>query len=313
MDKTTLKVINFFADLILPLLIGYFLAHKTNVKKEKVDKLMPLILYFFYPIMGVLSFWILKFQIDLLFLPILGFITPLIAGGLGFLRSKNRFENPLDQGSFIISAMISNRGTIGSVAAFILIGEIGYIYSQLSLLLNLALLFMICYPVAGYFRQKCNGTEMEKVSIKSVLFSKSQIPLIGIIIGVILNISGIKRPDVLGDIFSIMIHVVAWMALLPIGMSIDFTEMKVYKKLAPEIMILKFLLTPLIAIFIAKIFISDELILKTMLIQFSTPTAINAVITTKLYNLNVHLTMMLFISTTALYIIVVFPLLMLII
>lgn len=313
MDKTTLKVINFFADLILPLLIGYFLAHKTNVKKEKVDKLMPIILYFFYPIMGVLSFWILKFQIDLLFLPILGFISPLIAGGLGYLRSKNRFDSPLDQGSFIISAMISNRGTIGSVAAFILIGEMGYIYSQLTLLLNLALLFMICYPIAGYFRQIYNGTKMEKVSLKNVIFSKSQIPLIGIIIGVILNISGIHRPEVLGDLFSIMIHVVAWMALLPVGMSIDFTEMKVYKKLVPEIMILKFILTPIIALLIAKIFISDEIILKTMLIQFSTPTAINAVITTKLYNLNVHLTMMLFIATTALYIIVVFPLLMLII
>lgn len=307
-----IKIIKFFADLLLPLIIGYYLS-KTNIKKEKVDKLLSANIFILYPILGMLSFWIMKFERSLIWLPVLGMIIPIISGILGYYRGKQKFDSPLDIGSYTISTMLSNRGTIGSVVAFILLGEMAYAYSQLTLLFNNILLFMICFPIAGYFKQKTHSSYTQKFSIKKVILSKNQIPIIGILIGIILNLSGFERPAVFGDLFSIMIHMIAWFALLPLGMTIDFSEMKKYKKHVFEVSILKFVLIPLLAVAVAKLFISNDLAIKTVLIQFSTPAAINSVMTVKVHDLNVHLSMMIFIATTAIYLIAVFPVILLLV
>ncbi len=307
-----IKIIKFFADLLLPLIIGYCLS-KTNIEKEKMDKLLTVNIFILYPILGILSFWIMKFELSLIWLPILGLIIPILSGALGYYRGKQKFNNPIDIGSYTISTMLSNRGTIGSVVAFILLGEIAYAYSQLTLLFNNVLLFMVCFPIAGYFRQKKHDLCTQEFSLKKVILSKNQIPIIGILIGIVLNLSGIERPAVFEDIFSVMIHMIAWFALLPLGMSIDFSEMKKYKKHVFGVSILKFILMPLLAVIGAKIFINNELAVKTVLIQFSTPAAINSVMTIKVHDLNVHLSMMIFIATTAIYLIAVFPIVLVIV
>ena len=309
--NTIIQILTFFADIVLPLFIGYILAKKTKVKRYQMEKLLKLNIYFLYPLVISLSTWIVTINKEILWLPIVGLLTPIIGGGIGFVTGKKRFEDSLERGSYTISYMLSNRGTIGGLVAFIILGEIGYAYNQFSLIFNTFTLYLIAYPIASYFSQKSKGTKV-KIKIKDILFTRNQIPVLGIIIGLSLNLLNIPRPVVLGNFFNYLIHIVAWCALLPIGMNINFKEMARFKKLIPEISILKFVLMPLLMLFISSFVVKDEIILKTVVIHSSVPAAINSVIVSKIHNLNIHLTIMAFVSTTAIYIFVVFPILFLI-
>lgn len=306
--NVNLKILRFIFDIVVPLIIGYILKNKTNINKEKIDKLITIDIFVVYPILNMLSYWIISFNKSLIWLPIFGLINPILAGLIAFVSGKNKFEDSLEKGSYIVSYMLSNRGTIGGLVAFILLGQVGYAYANFALLFNSVTLYMIAYPVAGYYGNKDKNT---KTPLRKIFFSKAQFPMIGLIIGLILNASGIQRPDIFSNVFNIIIHLGAWFALIPIGMGIDFSEMKKYKKLIPEVTILKFIIMPLLMFGIASIFVNDDIMLKTILIQSSVPAAINSVIVTRIKKLNINLTMMVFVSTTTIYILIIFPILLL--
>lgn len=306
--NVNLKILRFIFDIVVPLVIGYILKSKTKINKEKIDKLITIDIFVVYPILNMLSYWIINFNKTLIWLPIFGLINPILAGGLAFLSGKNKFEDHLEKGSYIVSYMLSNRGTIGGLVAFILLGQVGYAYSNFALLFNTITLYMIAYPVAGYYGNKGKNT---KTPLRKIFFSKAQFPMVGLFLGLILNLSGVKRPEVFSDVFNIIIHLGAWFALLPIGMGIEFSEMKKYKKLIPEVTFFKFIIMPLIMFCLASILIKDEIMLKTIIIHSSVPAAINSVIVTRIKKLNINLTMMVFVSTTTLYILLVFPILLL--
>jgi predicted permease len=58
---------------------------------------------------------------------------------------------------------------------------------------------------------------------------------------------------------------------------------------------------------LASFFTSDPVLLGTLIIVMSTPCAINALITERLYGLNVNLAMAPFITTTIVYILILYP------
>lgn len=54
---------------------------------------------------------------------------------------------------------------------------------------------------------------------------------------------------------------------------------------------------------------SDQALLGTILILASVPTGINAIVTARLYNLNVHVSGAAFVLTTAVFLVIVYPIL----
>jgi hypothetical protein len=89
--------------------------------------------------------------------------------------------------------------------------------------------------------------------------------------------------------------------------------MKEYWNNTWRLIAIKFLATPIIVYLIARIVISDPEVLKTIIILSCSPTAINAVVTAKIHKLNVNLAMAAFISTTIIYLIIIYPGLLLIV
>lgn len=76
-----------------------------------------------------------------------------IPGILAYPWAKKKYKNSIDQGSFILAAVLSNLLTLGGLAVFILYGEVGYAYTQLVVLFGNIVLFMVCFPLAQYFYQ----------------------------------------------------------------------------------------------------------------------------------------------------------------
>lgn len=67
------------------------------------------------------------------------------------------------------------------------------------------------------------------------------------------------------------------------------------------------ILTPAASYVLALQFTSDPVLQGSLLIMMATPCAINALVTARLYDLNVNLSMAPFITTTILYILILYP------
>ena len=308
-----LKLGYIFIDLLLPLMLGYFFHSKNWLSEAFCDRLMMLNILVLCTALSVLSFWVLPLTFELIWLPAFGILLSIIPGGAAYMSSLHRYKDGLDKGAYLASAMLSNLGTLGGLCAYILFGESGFAYTQIVSMFQNLVLFMFCFPMAQYYQRQSKVPEgmSPPVAFSSLFFSKNQLPIVGLAAGMIFYLSGVPRPALLGDLFNPLIHITAWTALIPVGYSIDFSAMKQYYRIIWDLVPIKFIITPLISYLIAYPLFDDPVILYTILLLSATPTAINAVVTARLYGLNLHIAGAAFVLTTATFLFVVYPLLFL--
>ena len=312
MDEVGLRVVYIFTDLILPLVIGYWLKKKNKLTAEQCNWLIRFGIIVIFTILSLLSFWVLPLRMDLILLPVYGLLCALIPMAIVYgLGRYKKFADLSEQGSYIITAIPSNVGTMGGLCAFILYGEIGFAYAQMVGVFQNLVMFFICFPLGYYFKFRSqNGGKLSFLSLdwRHVFLNWNQISVVAMGVGILLYVMDVPRPDVLAPIFTALIHIGAWFALLPIGYLIDFSGIKQYYMPTLDLIPIKMIITPAILYFIGTLFTSDPILLGSILIFMATPCAINALITIRLYGLNVDLSMAPFISTIAVYILVLFPL-----
>ena len=128
-------------------------------------------------------------------------------------------------------------------------------------------------------------------------------------VGFALNAAGIERPDALAPLFQSLVHIGAWIAMLPVGFLIDFNQVRHYARQTRSLVALRFLFTPLLFVGLTYLFVTDPVISGTLILLAFCPTAINAVLASKLYKLSVGLAISSFVITTAAFLLVIFPLL----
>ena len=305
--EVQIKALIFLIDLILPLYIGYILQKWRKVKQSLFDRMIIFNIFFLATFLNILSFWKIKLDFELIWLPLLGILMHIIPGTIAYFTVKSRYNNPLEQGSYILSALLSNRGVIGTISVFILFSEKGYALTQLVVLPTNFILYMFCFPMAQYYYEASKTRFRTYVSLKGVLLNPNQIPILGIICGLLFNIANFHRFSAFGNVFKYSIHIRSWLYMLPLGYSIDFSRMRKYWNNTLGLIGIKFLVTPIVVYLVGRLVISDQQTLSIIVILSSSPTAINAVITAKVHKLNVNLAMAAFVSTTAIYTFIIYP------
>ena len=303
------KMLIFLYNVILPLIIGYIIKKITKIDNKKLDILIKLNIALFLPLSVTLTFWNMSFSSEMIYLPIIGLIMPLVGGGLGYLFSKNRYDNRRKTGSYIISSMLSNRKNIGGLSIYIIFGEIGYLYANMIMLFNAVTTYIIAHPLGNYFGNL--NIKKNKVNFKSIVFRITNIGILAIIFGITLKLSGIVRPSFISDVVDKLIKISAWAALLPIGASIELSSIIKYRKDIPSLFLIKFVIMPLIAGVIAFLLFDDIIIISTVIMLAISPVAINAVVVAKMNNLDEHVSINAFLATSIFFIIIIFPLVLL--
>lgn len=304
------KFLLFAVDLLAPLIVGYLCRFQNVIKEPIFNKMILNNILVIYPALSFLSFWVLPLNYNLIWLPVMGLAMGMIPGLIAYFVAEYKYTSHLDRGSYVMSASLSNLGTIGGLCVFLLYGETGYAYQQLVVLFQYILMFMFCYPLAQYYYNRSqNRGEVKSVSVRSILFSRNQLAIVGILCGVLLNKVGVPRPQFLGGWVEVLIHIGAWTALIPVGYSIDFVKLKEHYREIKDITIIKFIFTPLVIYGLARLVIYDQKMLNTILVLACMPTAVNAVITSRIYNLNIHISVAAFILTTIVFLLVVYPVL----
>jgi predicted permease len=242
-------------------------------------------------------------------LPIIGVLLCVIPGIAAYFRVKNKFHSELDKGSYILSAILSNTTTLGGLCAYILYGELGYAYALMIVMLQNIVMFTFCFPLAQYYYQKSVGGNLSKQSVSTLFMNRTQLPVVGMAIGIILNATEIVRPATLTLMVDPLVHLGAWTALIPIGYAIDTAGMRKYYSKILDLIPIKLILTPVAAYMISSLLITNEIILNTIFILAAMPTAINTVIAVQIHKLNVNIAMAAFVLTTAVFIGIELPVL----
>ena len=312
MDGMNLRILYVLTDLIAPLVVGYYLHQRQLVPETTINKLIKFNVVFVYTLLSLLSFWVLPLSWSLLLVPFFGFLLVLLPGAIGYGLFARRIPNLLDRGAYIASAMLANLGTLGGVCAFILYNEEGFAYSQLIGTCQNVMLCLIVFPMAQYHYLK-HTASVRKTSrlhaFREMFLSVNQMSLIGMIIGMLLNAGGIARPAALGPIFQSLVHIAAWIAMLQLGFLIDFKQVRHYEQKVRSLSLLRFVITPLIFVLLTRLLVDDPVLRGTLLILAFCPTAINAVLASKIYHLSVDLAVSSFVITTAAFLFLFFPLL----
>lgn len=145
------------------------------------------------------------------------------------------------------------------------------------------------------------------MSWRKLFINWNQMPVVGMALGIALYALGISRPQILDYAFQGLIHIGAWSGLVPIGFMIEFAALSRYYKKTFDLVPIKLLVTPAICYVLGTFCFTDPVLIGTLMILMSMPTAIFSLFAVRLYNLNVNLAMSAFITTTAFYIFLFYP------
>jgi len=302
-----LRIAYFFIDLVFPLCLGSLLRRRARIDQRVFERVMVFDLMTLITSLGLLSFWVMKLKPSLVWVPFLGAFTQIVPGLAGRFRAASTYDCPLAQGSFVLSTMLSNRGTAGSITVFILFGEQGFALSRLFIAFSFLVVYLVCYPVADAYYQRHGGESSQAGFSWRSFFSWKQIPLLGVIVGFALNISRIPRPEFLGDVFPWILHLSAWGFLVPVGYAIDLKGMRKVSHDWWGLFTIKFLLTPALAYAAGALVGLDGVPLYTIVILSFSPTAIQSVVVARINHLDMNVVLAAFVVTMVFYLIVCVP------
>ena len=260
-------------------------------------------------VMNLLSFWILPLQGDLLLLPLLSLLTAFLSAGM--MAPLCRHQSFVDQGTLVVAAMLANIGTLAGICGYILYGELSFAYVQLFAVPQNILMVVLAFPLAQYYAARgssVGGKAPLQFNLRELLFTPKQLGVVGMLIGLGLQLFQVERPGFVTDFFRMLVHIQAWIAFTPVGYTIDFHRAFRYLRQAAGLLPIRFLLVPLLLYGASSLVVTDPVILGTIFLAASAPVAINAVITAQLVHLNVDLAVAAFLETTLLYVAVLFPL-----
>lgn len=300
-----------FIDTLLPMAFGMFLKRR-GLPREYLRLMIRINVVGVLFLLSIVSFWSVHITAELLWLPISIIPISLIPSAIFFLFEKRRFQDPREQGSYLISMMLGNIGTASGLAAFVLYGEKGFAYVQMVAIPQILPIVLCAFPLGAYYYDKWahkGEGGRQKIQIGKMLLTWNQLPVVGVFIGLALSGMEISRPASLTLIFDILIHLNAWFGMVPVGYDLDLRSARAYAGKLWAIFPVKFLILPAALYGLTTLFVDDPAIIVCVVLSAAAPTAIFSVATAQLYNLNVDLAESSFLTTTLAFLFIVYPVL----
>ncbi|MFC1671339.1 hypothetical protein ACFL20_13180 [Spirochaetota bacterium] len=301
-----IKFIIFQLLIITPFVIGLLVRKRILNPPGLSKKLIRINLFVNEPVIIIWSVWGLFLKKELSVLP----LTGLFMVSLGFVLGRviTRFLN-LDNKSkttFTVCSSISNHGfTLGAFLCYLLVGEVGLGLSSVFILYFTPFVFGFLFP---YVQLKDRAKKIDLKKIKEMVLTPQNLPLLSVIIAFTLHGIGIPRPQIFFpiEIFLIILCIIYYFTL---GINFEFCNIKSIKSRHLLIAAVKFLAIPVAVYFIMGFSNIDNNMKSVVFIQSFMPAGIYTVVTSILFDLNHKLASSLFIVNTALFIVLILPLL----
>lgn len=272
-------------------------------------------LLFFNPVAILGATWVANVQdIKIAAMPVIGSLALFIGGVLAFVSAKLLKLNSKQTGSYIVCGGFTNIGSLGALFCFIFLGEAGFALVPFYKLFEELIYYAVGFPIAKSFSDDLTGSPSFFSRLKSAATDIFVLVAVSsILIGLLLNLSGVQRPGVYAGINSIFIPLAAFLLLVSIGMAMRFSSMKTYFKPALMVSGIKFLIVPVLIVGLGSFLglgnIDNGLPLKVILILSSMPVGFIAMVPPTIYKLDIDVANSCWLMTNA-FLLVEIPLLL---
>jgi predicted permease len=291
---------------VLPLITGMaFSGHKYS--KTVSSRLFALALYLFQTIIVVLAVWTAQLKNCSWILPIITLTGFTLSIFFALYCEKWLKHNNRQKGAFIFSICLSNNGyTLLGIVALIVFGDAGLAQATYAQFLIIPFLTLVCFPIARYYGGLNTNEEARKILLKNI-FDKRNIPLVAMITGLLLNLSGIKRPVVFSTVIDFTVYIGTLISGIAVGLLFSRSNIFRYTKENIISIIYRTTLYPMFFLLCAKLFHLSQLDTFVLILFGITPSAIFSNLIADLFNLDKNLTNSIYIISTALFLIIILP------
>jgi predicted permease len=319
------KFIYSFGIILFGLSLGYMIQILTRSERIRlpidIDALRILLqriaLLVINPIAVVGAIWVISLKnATLIALPFVGLFALLAGGGISLGVARMLKFGPQKTGSMYVCGAFTNIGSIGALVCFVFLGEKGFALVLIYKLFEELSYYAIGFPVAKYYS---DSTSEERIRdhLKNLIRDPFILMALScIIIGGLLNFSGVDRPEFYATIIAVFVPLMTIMLLTSIGLALRFRRVREYLRECVSLSIIKFIFIPIMATSLAYMMgyieIDNGLPLKVVVILSCMPVAFTALIPASLYDLDLDLANSCWFFTTALLVIVLPILLVLI-
>jgi len=312
------KFIFTFGLIVSGLSIGYGI--QALVKRKvfhlplPVDRLrgflVKLALLFVNPIAIVGALWTIRMKDGrMAAFPVLGVLAILLGGLLALGASRMLKLERKKAGSLFACGFFTNTNAIGGLICYIFLGETGFALVALYRVFEESIYYGVGFPVARLYSAETGQKETWRDRLKRLgTDSFVLVSLISLCTGGLLNLSGLKRPEVYPAINSVLIPLGTLALLISIGLAMRIKTIQHYLKACAAVSVVKFLIVPVILTLTAFLLgygeIDNGLPLKVVMILSSMPVAFTALVPPSLYHLDIDLANSCWLFSTSLLIVV---------
>ena len=306
-----------FSIILFGLLLGYviqILVRRELIKLPiHIDGLRKLLqriaLLIVNPVAVVGAVWVVSLKnATLVALPFVGLFALLAGGGIALGVARIFKLSSQKTGSLYVCGAFTNIGAIGALVCFVFLGEKGFALVPIYKLFEELSYYAIGFPIAKFYSSS-TGEERIRDQLRNLTRDPYILmALSAIIIGGLLNFSGVDRPEFYRTIIAVFVPMLSILLLTSIGLALRFRRIRDYFKECVSLSLIKFIFIPILATSVAYMIgfakIDDGLPLKVIMILSCMPVAFIALIPPSIYDLDLDLANSCWFFTTALLIVV---------
>ena len=266
------------------------------------------------PPMLCLVFWVNTLPADrALLLCLVGVCVQGSGSFAGWLTGRWAGVPAVDRASYFLGGASSNVLTFGGITVLLLLTSTEDPYAEIALgelaiyrILESPFYYLIAWPLAASIASREQAEPVRfRSHVRAAILGPNIAPIVGIALGVVLNLVGVVRPQTLNGIAEMLVKVAVVVLGLSVGIALRRAAPVRHLKACLRISAIKFILMPVVAIGIALLLGFDGRSLQVILIAASMPVAFMAVVGATLYRLDVELVGSFWVFTTVAMVIVV--------
>jgi predicted permease len=281
---------------LFTIIIGSFTAGLWYQKRDTQNSqsisiaLSKFSLLVIIPFCVLTSVWQLpKIESEFFFLPLVGAGVILSGASIALVGAKLFKLTPRQTGALMPVTTFYNLGALGNLCAFFMFGENGIALVALYKLCEELIYFGWIFPFA-----RARGEHQLDIGRKAFWRDPIFIAAISaIVFGLILNHSGIPRPEVITSINQLAIPLSSFLMVLSVGLTFHLRGGQRWKKLATRIAACRALLSPIAAILLITLFdlwsLYDGLAASVCILLSIMPTGFMSTLPSVLYGLDTEL------------------------
>ncbi len=316
-DVTRIRLISMFVVLLAGLTSGYLAANRLPLHQKFAKKIMTLVLVCFNWPIALLVIWNAHLTAQFIWLPIAGLILMLTSTAISAALFSFFKLDPTSRLTLILAGGLSNVGyTGGAFVCYALFGMTGLALANIYLLLVLPTFYLIYLPLLKV-REMRTQNRRTKLRLNFLLDSR-MLAIPAIITALILNLTGLKQPAFITKFHTvdILVYIASSLSFFAIGLQVKLSRLKNYMTLYFPLAAVKFILAPAVALLLITLLALagqrlEGLVQNVIMVLAATPSAVLMVTMSNVFDLDGPLASALWVVTTAVFVLIVVPVLFL--